>query len=130
MKSKPLWILLTAVIGLTLSACSSGPVKKEDPNSYKPGVYKTGKSVTFIYQAPRDNVSSVALTGDFNNWQKDGIPLNYVGGLWTVTFNLEYGIYQYKYVLDGTEMASDPYADAFAPDGKGGKNSIVEVKKQ
>lgn len=124
-----LFLLAFITAGL-FAGCASSPKKKEDNGIYKPGIYKSGKSVTFVYKAAREDITNVCITGDFNNWQKKGIPLNFTGEIWTITFVLEYGIYQYKYILNGTEMTSDPYADAYAPDGKGGKNSIVEVKKE
>lgn len=127
---KGLFLLILLGFMTLFITCGRGPKKPEYTSSFHPGVFKLGNSITFVFQAPRDGINDVTITGDFNNWARPGIPLNQVDGLWTITLVLEYGIYQYKFIMNGTESVSDPNADAFAPDSKGGKNSIVEVKKQ
>lgn len=130
---KGLLILISLLVLTVFLSCARSVKKAEDTSLYRPGVFKYDKSITFVFKAPKENVTGVHITGDFNNWNRPGIPMNLVDGLWTITLVLEYGIYQYKYVVSapsGTVLVSDPFADAFAPDGKGGKNSILEVKKQ
>ncbi len=47
---------------------------------------------------------SVSLVGDFNGWSKDEIPLmRDSSGGWRVTRAIGPGIYQYKFVLDGSD---------------------------
>ena len=133
MKKKVLFasILLVLLALLTALAVSCGKraVIYKDTDQVQPGVYKFGKKITFIYKPLRENVVSVALTGDFNNWNTSGLPLTKLDDYWTITINLEYGIYQYNFVLDGKDIVPDHHAEAYAPDGKGGKNSIVEVSR-
>jgi 1,4-alpha-glucan branching enzyme len=128
------WLKISLIISLAFIFYScGGSVRKTqvtDNSTLKPGIYKFNNSVTFIYQGDLTNITSVALTGDFNSWNAEGIPLNMVNSNWVVTLTLEYGIYQYKYIINKNKMVPDPSADAYAPDGKGGKNSIIEVKKE
>lgn len=107
--------------------------KKPDVNpnaSLLPGVYQDNGLVTFVYSTSRTDVTNVCLIGDFNSWKPAGIPMVYEEGVWKLTLKLDYGIYQYKYLLNGTEFVADPRADAYSPDGRGGKNAIVEVTAQ
>lgn len=128
LKSNLFFILISSVF--FFSACSGSNQVKENPNGVKPGVFQAGKSVTFVFKSVETNTKSVAITGDFNNWNENGIALHFVNEVWTVSLTLEYGVYQYKYIINGKDFITDPYAEAFAPDGKGGKNAILEVKKE
>ncbi len=127
---RPLIFLVFTAVLFFIAACGTAkPSRIYKPGEYKPGVTKLDKAVTFIFEAPTQFATNVAITGDFNNWNRFGIPMTRINDwLWTVTLTLEYGIFQYNYLLDG-KVVIDPYAEAYAPDGKGGKNSIVEVKK-
>jgi 1,4-alpha-glucan branching enzyme len=117
------------ILSLALFSCGSQKATQINPSGLKPGIYKNGQMVTFVYPATETNVQNVAITGDFNSWNIYGIPMTYMNGVWVVLIQLEYGIYQYKYILNGDKMIADPYAEGYSPDGKGGKNSFVEVKK-
>ena len=53
---------------------------------------------------------SVSLVGDFNGWSKGEDTLAGDGqGHWTVVKFLRPGIYQYKFVVDGSTYATDPH---------------------
>ncbi|MFN4216182.1 MAG: hypothetical protein ACK4HQ_02080 [Brevinematales bacterium] len=112
--------------------CVSGCQKpqKAEIHGPKPGVFLLGQIVLFVYRAPTNTITNVALTGDFFGWKEGGFPLTYDASmnLWRIALTLEPGIYQYKYVLNGTFLTNDPYNPAVTPDGKGGLNSIIEVK--
>lgn len=114
---------LVALSLVLMLSCSEKP--EENSSAYSAGVYKSDTTVLFVY-SPEKTVESVAITGDFNNWSEEGIALELEDGVWKVVLKLDYGIYQYKYIVDG-EMISDPAGEASMPDGKGGKNSIIEV---
>lgn len=109
---------------LLLSACGKKEVKKT--NGIKPGVYKKADKIMLVFEAP-EGTKTVAVTGDFNSWDTKGISLTIISGnLWKVILQLQNGIYQYKYLVDGKEVL-DPNAEAYSPDGKGGKNAVVEM---
>lgn len=82
--------------------------------------------VYFYYPPARQ----VAVTGDFNNWNSDGVPLKATGkpGLWETTLRLSPGAYSYNFIVDGNYLVPDPNAPAQAPDGYGGTNSILLVR--
>lgn len=102
--------------------------KKTKTSSLNAGVYQKEGNVMFVYESPRTDITSIALIGDFNNWDESGIPLQEDGGVWKVVIRLEQGLYQYKYLINGKEKTVDPKSAGYTPDGLGGKNSILEVE--
>ncbi|RJP49382.1 MAG: hypothetical protein C4557_11380 [Anaerolineaceae bacterium] len=81
----------------------------------------------FVYKTSQPDIKSVAVTGDFTQWKKEGIPMAYEKGIWKVVLSLADGIYAYKLVINGSVMMTPPGAEAFAPDGFGGKNGVFEI---
>ena len=63
------------------------------------------------------DAKSVAVVGDFNNWDSTANPMKkQKSGDFVSTLNL--GIetsYQFRYVLDGSEWLNDDMADAYVP---------------
>jgi 1,4-alpha-glucan branching enzyme len=55
-------------------------------------------------------VETVFVAGSFNNWNPTGQPMEGpdAEGNYTATLQLEAGVYEYKYVLDGTRWRFDP----------------------
>jgi alpha-amylase/alpha-mannosidase (GH57 family) len=83
--------------------------------------------VKFTY--PDSGQQSVSVVGDFNGWSKEEDRLVRDGaGAWMVIRKLLPGIYQYKFVLNGTTYVLDP-ANPVSVDNfnKSAKNSIFVV---
>jgi hypothetical protein len=86
---------------------------------------RTGIPVTFELTAPQ--VGSVALVGDFTDWQADRVRLKAEGGgEWKVTLRLPPGRYRFAYVLDDGEWRGDASA-APALDDFGRPTSVMTV---
>lgn len=84
------------------------------------------QTVQFVLRAPR--ASSVALVGDFNDWDNGGTPMQKgAGDLWTVTIPLTAGRYTYTFIVDGTRWVADPLAPRAPADGFGQPSSVVTV---
>ncbi len=81
----------------------------------------------YFYYPPAQNV---AVTGDFNGWDPQGVPLKAAGkpGLWETTLRLHPGAYSYNFIVDGNVLVPDPNAPNQMPDGYGGTNSILLVR--
>jgi hypothetical protein len=81
----------------------------------------------FFYYTP---AQKVAVTGDFNDWNVDGVPMQAAGkpGMWTTDLRLPPGVYSYNFIVDGELLLPDPNAPDQMPDGYGGTNSILLVK--
>lgn len=91
-------------------------------------VESTAGSITrFVFVAP--GASSVRMTGDFVSWDPEGIGLQDQRGtgVWTVDVPLTPGVYQYTFIVDGTEWRPDPHAVSQVDDGFGQQNSVVIV---
>jgi hypothetical protein len=81
----------------------------------------------YFYYPPAEKV---AVTGDFNGWDRDGVPLKRAGkpGLWETSLRLKPGAYSYNFIVDGEVLVPDPNSPNQMPDGYGGTNSIMLVK--
>jgi 1,4-alpha-glucan branching enzyme len=82
----------------------------------------------FVFVNP--SASSVAIVGDFNDWEEGGSPLRRVsaqGGVWAITIPLAPGRYHYTFVVDGTKWVADPLAPRTLEDDFGRPNSVITV---
>ena len=115
----------------SLAPSSSGkgtavaPRSAEPARSAKAPVTKEVK--IFFYCPP---ARKVAVTGDFNDWNADGVPLKAAGkpGLWETELRLPPGVYSYNFIVDGELLVPDPNSPNQMPDGYGGTNSLMLVK--
>jgi hypothetical protein len=80
----------------------------------------------FVLVAP--NAQSVALVGDFNDWNLSTTSLARQAGdgIWWVTVKLPPGRYRYAFVVNGTTWQSDPNAPG-SEDEFGRPNSVVTI---
>ncbi len=77
---------------------------------------------------PKDTeAESVALVGDFNDWDKSAMPLKRLkSGVWKTTIDLEKDdSYQFKYLIDGESWVNDVDADSYVANNIDGDNSVV-----
>ncbi len=83
--------------------------------------------VEIIFTAPQ--AASVTIAGDFNGWdpRRTQLVRSSHEGLWRARLKLAPGVYQYSFVLDGSDWVSDPLAKTKLADGFGGKNSVIIV---
>jgi hypothetical protein len=101
------------------------PRSADSARSAKAPVIKEVK--IFFYYPPAQKVT---VTGDFNNWDADGVPLKAAGkpGLWETELRLPPGVYSYNFIVDGELLVPDPNSPTQMPDGYGGTNSLLLVK--
>lgn len=123
-------MLLVAILALTLlvscaGAKKAGMVEKESAPAIGPKV--TPEGTLFSFKAPA-GTKAVYLAGEFNGWRPD---LDLMSdddgdGVWTISYPLKSGTYQYKFVADG-RWFQDPNNSKAAPDGFGGNNSVLVI---
>jgi chromosome partitioning protein len=91
------------------------------------GVSQMQDAVVFVTLYPR--AETVAIAGDFNNWQPATTPMKRVGetGVWQAKMKLPHGTYRYRLVVDG-QWQQDPYNERSELNPYGEYNSILEVK--
>ena len=81
-----------------------------------------------ISYRPEPWVTSVALVGSFNNWDKDADAMTRAeDGSFEFIMSLNPGVYRYKFVLNGTVWTADPAHEDTQPDNMGGANSLLRV---
>ncbi len=85
------------------------------------------RDVEVVFTAPQ--AASVTIVGDFNGWdpQRTQLVRSSHEGLWRARLKLAPGVYQYSFVLDGSNWVSDPTAKTLLADGFGGENSVIIV---
>ena len=84
------------------------------------------KQVTFRFQPVISGVNRVFLAGTFNDWSDSRNEMTDpdADGIYEITLLLRPGIYQYKFVADGSWI-SDQEAEAYADEGRGEPNAII-----
>ncbi len=85
--------------------------------------------VLFTFEEPK--AESIRVSGDFNNWNPDGIPLEGPDeeGRWRCYIPMKPGEYQYRYVVDGS-WKRDPANPEVRPNPFGGFNSVIRIKSK
>jgi hypothetical protein len=92
-------------------------------------VANTGEEPLVLHQFTfyQKGLKSIALVGEFNDWNADSTALNQVSeGVWTVTLRLRPGVYEYQFILDGKDRVTDPTMPQASNDF-GSPNSVVTV---
>lgn len=86
--------------------------------------------VDFTLQLSNGKVRSVAIVGDFNNWNPDANQLKDPegNGIWSTSLTLRPGRYEYMFIINGEEWITDPKAHRYTQDGFGNKNAIIELR--
>lgn len=72
------------------------------------------------------NAKQVYISGSFNNWLTNDLPMQKTDLGWTIELELTPGKYYYKFIVDGQWIA-DPANKLTEPDGVSGVNSILYV---
>ena len=116
-----------AAFGMVLVALVMGysvyfsPVQPICPNNLA--------EITFTLQADASQVKSIAVVGDFNDWDPHLNPLtdDNGDGVWSATLKLEPGRYEYMFILNGDKWVPDPQALRYVRDGFGNKNAVIEI---
>lgn len=82
------------------------------------------QEVTF--SLPDKGYTSVQMKGEMNAWNPQTAVFEKKGELWTYTFYINPGRYQYLYVVDEQEM-QDPANETLVSNGIGGYNNLLVV---
>jgi glycosidase len=86
------------------------------------------RSIVFHFKPADPIKTDVFVAGTFNDWSGSRNPMTDPdgNGVYEATLFIPTGTYQYKFVVDG-KWTTDVQAKAFADDGQGGKNSVIQV---
>ncbi len=122
-------VAIAATAGLILLAQPDAPGGADSPPTAMAAATGSATTARFVFVAPE--ASSVAVTGDFVDWDRNGIPLESPrrDGVWVVEVQLKPGMHNYVFVIDGSEWRPDPNVTQ-VDDGFGNRNSVLLVPPQ
>ncbi|KPK98160.1 MAG: hypothetical protein AMJ95_05455 [Omnitrophica WOR_2 bacterium SM23_72] len=84
------------------------------------------KTAEFKLYAPQ--AKRVSVAGSFNNWNTKALSAKRDSrGNWAVKVNLKPGIYEYKFLVDGSWI-SDPKCTSYVNNSFGSQNCVLEIK--
>ena len=75
-----------------------------------------------------ENITSIHLVGDFNDWDKEATPLTYAKSIYSTT--LEFTPrqeFQFRYLINGQIWCNDWHADGYIANEYGGDNCILQI---
>lgn len=83
--------------------------------------------IRFVYFD--EEAESVAVAGDFSDWDPISLNREIVDGLpvWTGLISVPRGEQRYMFVKDGEEWVTDPLAQVQRDDGFGNKNAVINL---
>lgn len=90
--------------------------------------YKTKGEAEVTFEFSRDNVSSVSLVAEFNDWQ----PMEMTYSKKLKVFRAKVRLpkdsdFHFRYLLDENEWENDAQADKYLPNAFGTENSVVST---
>lgn len=76
-----------------------------------------------------EDARSVAVAGDFNNWEPTKLTRQKVNGkvIWTGLVPMSRGEHHYMFVKNGDKWVTDPLAPVQRKDGFGNKNAVIYI---
>lgn len=90
--------------------------------------FKTKDEVEVTFQWPKDeNVSSVAVCGEFNGWESTPLKLNRQKVFTTKVRLPKEGNFEFRYLINEGQWENDPAADAYVGNSYGSDNSVVST---
>jgi len=104
------------------------PVVKAAPAKVAEVAPKTSKVTFVLPKEAVQNAETVAVLGDFNNWQNGVVLTKQKDGSFKTALELEKGrSYEYRFLINGVKWENDWAAEAYAPTPFGAFNSVVKV---
>jgi 1,4-alpha-glucan branching enzyme len=90
------------------------------------GPQKVQEGVLFSLDVPQ--AQTVAVTGEFTNWSKEGIPMqrDAQDSLWKLVLDIKPGEYEYRFIVDGVWIR-DPNNRDYIRNEFGQENSLLIV---
>lgn len=88
--------------------------------------FKTKDEAEITFEFSRDDVESVALVAEFNDWQPLEMKFNKKEKAFRTKVRLpKDGQFQFKYLLNGSEWENDSQADQYIANSFGSEDSVV-----
>jgi hypothetical protein len=115
-----------ATIAIALVIFAGGLFAGMQVERLQSGLANKGTGVQFVIAYPE--AQSVAVAGDFTNWNK--VPLERgPDGVWRLWVQLPPGRYEYAFIVNGSRWLPDPRASQFVRSYGNDLNSVIYVGK-
>ncbi len=102
------------------------PIAAKAPAKAAAPAVKTSKVTFVLPKEAVENAETVAVLGDFNNWQNGVVLTKQKDGSFKTAVELEKGrSYEYRFLINGEKWENDWAAEAYAPTPFGAYNSVV-----
>lgn len=120
-------VLFLLPAGDPLAPPTSAPQAAAQPDAAAAADPAPAVYVQFVFSG--DGARSVALAGDFNDWNPERHVLRDPDGdgVWTGLFALPPGLHKYMFLVDGTHWVTDPRAERYIDDGFGMRNALITI---
>jgi hypothetical protein len=114
------WVLLIIVMLAGVFVLTQRSARQPQP--------PTAASENVRFELAASGAASVALVGDFNNWDRKGCVMKPdKKGTWSIELQLSAGSYQYLFLIDDMTWQLDTLNVHSTPDGFGGMNSEITL---
>lgn len=108
------------------AAKADAPVAKKAVAKTEVPAVNTSKVTFVLPKEAVENAETVAVLGDFNNWQGGIVLTKQKDGSFKAAVELEKGrSYEYRFLINGEKWENDWAAEAYAPTPFGAYNSVV-----
>lgn len=113
----------------TVKAEKAAPKAPAAPKAAEKAIKTAAKSAKVTFTLPKEaveNAETVAVFGDFNNWQNGIVLSKQKDGSFKTAVELEKGrSYEYRFLINGEKWENDWAAEAYVPTPFGTYNSVV-----
>lgn len=118
--------LALATVALALVIFAGGLFAGMQVERLQSGLANKGTGVQFVIAYPE--AQSVAVAGDFTNWDKRPLERG-PDGVWRLWVQLPPGRYEYAFIVNGSRWLPDPRASQFVRSYGNDLNSVIYVGK-
>jgi hypothetical protein len=124
-------VIFTFMYPLFITETTQQPVKQaanmQDMDQSVQQVSTGAGEVMLRFVYIDDEANSVAVAGDFSNWEPIELTKQQVNGeqVWSGMVPMSRGEHNYMFIKDGSKWITDPMAPVTRDDGFGNKNAVV-----
>lgn len=127
-----LFVLVSLSYPLIMSQNQIAKTDQANPQNLNQSVQQVSSGsdevmLRFVYIDEEAN--SVAVAGDFNNWEPVELDKKNLNGktVWTGLVSMNRGEHNYMFVKNGNKWVTDPLAPVQRDDGFGNKNAVIYI---
>lgn len=125
-RARPIRVSPAAVVAATAIFVAAILIARGSRSTALPVPPPGTHEFAFVLVEPR--AASVALVGDFNDWDPGRTPMRRTSqDVWSTVLPLTPGRYRYAFLVDGAHWVADPSAPTAGDDTFGAPSSVLTV---